>query len=61
MIFDFCDKFYVFLKMKFSIQEEGQEKQIFLTFKEASTATGIPSKVILRVLKSVQPKYVRRG
>ena len=47
--------------MKFSIQEEGQEKQIFFTFKEASTATGIPSKVILRVLKSVQPKYVRRA
>ena len=46
--------------MKFSIQEEGHEKQIFLTFKEASSATGIPSKVILRVLKSVQPKYVRR-
>ena len=46
--------------MKFSIQEEGQEKQIFFTFKEASTQTGIPSKVILRVLKSGQ-KYVRRA
>ena len=61
MIFDFCDKFYVFLKMKFSIQEEGQEKQIFFTFKEASTAMGIPSKVILRVLNSVESKYVRRA
>ena len=61
MIFDFCDKFYVFLKMKFSIQEEGQEKQIFLTFKEASSATGIPSKVILRVLNSAESKYVRRA
>ena len=46
--------------MKFSIQEEGQEKQFFFTFKEASTQTGIPSKVILRVLKSGQ-KYVRRA
>ena len=47
--------------MKFSIQEEGHEKQIFLTFKEASSATGIPSKVILRVLNSVASKYVRRA
>ena len=47
--------------MKFSIQEEGQEKQLFLTFKEASTQTGIPSKVILRVLQSGQIKYVRRS
>ena len=46
--------------MKFSIQEEGQEKQFFLTFKEASSQTGIPSKVILRVFKSGQ-KYVRRA
>ena len=47
--------------MKFSIQEEGQEKQIFFTFKEASTQTGILSKVILRVLQSRKPKYVRRA
>ena len=47
--------------MKFSIQEEGQEKQIFFTFKEASAATGLPSKVILRVLQSGQNKYVRRA
>ena len=46
--------------MKFSIQEEGQEKQIFFTFKEASAQTGLPSKVILRVLQSGQIKYVRR-
>ena len=32
--------------MKFSIQEEGGEKQIFFTFKEASEKTGIPSKTI---------------
>ena len=47
--------------MKFSIQEEGQEKQIFFTFKEASAQTGLPSKVILRVLQSGQIKYVRRA
>ena len=47
--------------MKFSIQEEGQDKQIFFTFKEASVQTGLPSKVILRVLQSGQQKYVRRS
>ena len=47
--------------MKFSIQEEDQEKQIFFTFKEASAQTGLPSKVILRVLQSGQIKYVRRA
>ena len=48
-------------KMKFSIQEEGGEKQIFFTFKEASEKTGIPSKTILRVLKSGNIKYFRRA
>ena len=47
--------------MKFSIQEEGHEKQIFFTFKEASAQTKLPSKVILRVLQSGQQKYVRRS
>ena len=47
--------------MKFSIQEEGKEKQIFFTFKEASEKTGIPSKTILRVLKSGRNKYFRRS
>ena len=47
--------------MKFSIQEEGHDKQIFFTFKEASAATGLPSKVILRVLQSGQNKYIRRA
>ena len=47
-------------KMKFSIQEEGKEKQIFFTFKEASEQTGLPSKTILRVLKSGNIKYYRR-
>ena len=46
--------------MKFSIQEEGKEKQIFFTFKEASEQTGLPSKTILRVLKSGNIKYYRR-
>ena len=46
--------------MKFSIQEEGKEKQIFLTFKEASEKTGLPSKTILRVLNSERDKYFRR-
>ena len=47
--------------MKFSIQEEGHDKQIFFTFKEASVQTGLPSKVILRVLQSGQIKYIRRA
>ena len=47
--------------MKFSIQEEGGEKQIFFTFKEASEKTGLPSKTILRVLKSGNIKYFRRS
>ena len=46
--------------MKFSIQEEGKEKQIFFTFKEANGQTGLPSKTILRVLKSGNIKYYRR-
>ena len=47
--------------MKFSIQEEGKEKQIFFTFKKASEQTGLPSKTILRVLKSGNFKYERRA
>ena len=47
-------------KMKFSIQEEGKEKQIFFTFKEASEQTGLPYKTIFRVLKSGNIKYERR-
>ena len=46
--------------MKFSIQEEGGEKQIFFTFKEASEKTGLTSKNIARVLKSGRNKYFRR-
>ena len=46
--------------MKFSIQEEGQIKQIFFTFREASEKTGLPSKAIARVLRSGRNKYFRR-
>ena len=37
-------KKFAHLKMKFSIQEAGGEKQIFFTFKDASEKTGISSK-----------------
>ena len=47
--------------MKFSIQEEGGEKQIFFTFQEASEKTGIPSKSINRVLKSGRKRYFQRS
>ena len=47
--------------MKFSIQEEDGDKQIFFTFKEASEKTGLPSKTIFRVLKSGNVKYFRRS
>ena len=46
--------------MKFSIQEEGKEKQIFLTFKEASEQTGIPISNIWRVLKRENKKFKRK-
>ena len=47
--------------MKFSIQEEGGEKQIFFTFKEASEKTGILSKRIAETLRSGRNKYFRRS
>ena len=47
--------------MKFSIQEEEGDKQIFFTFKDASEKTGISSKNIARVLKSGRNKYFRRS
>ena len=46
--------------MKFSIQEEGGEKQIFFTFKEANEKTGIPSSNIWRVLKRENKKFKRK-
>ena len=47
--------------MKFSIQEDGKEKQIFFTFREASEKTGLPSKTINRVIQSGRRKYFRRS
>ena len=47
--------------MRFSIQEEGGEKQIFFTFKEASEKTGISSKRIAQTLRSGRNKYFRRA
>ena len=44
--------------MKFSIQEEGGDKQIVFTFKEASEKTGLTSKNIARVLNSERDKYI---
>ena len=47
--------------MKFSIQEEGKEKQVFFTFQKASEETGIPSINIHYVLnKNKNPVYRRR-
>ena len=46
--------------MKFSIQEEGKEKSIFFTFKEASEQTGIPISNIWRVLKRENKKFKRK-
>ena len=46
--------------MRFSIQEEGGEKQIFFAFKEASEKTGISSKRIAQTLRSGRNKYFRR-
>ena len=49
--------------MKISIQEEGKggEKQVFLTFKEAAEAIGIPSPQIYLILKRNNPRYKRRS
>ena len=47
--------------MKFSIQEEGKEKKVFLTFKDANEATGIPSSHIWKILKRDNSKYTRRS
>ena len=49
--------------MKIEIQEEGKEKQIFFTFKEASLATGIPATTLLHFMKNKKrksDKFVRR-
>ena len=49
--------------MKIEIQEEGKEKQIFFTFKDASVATGIPATTLLHFIKNKKrknDKFVRR-
>ena len=47
--------------MKISIQEEGTEKQVFHTLKEAVEAIGIPSPQIYKILKRGDPRYKRRS
>ena len=47
--------------MKISIQEEGKEKQVFLTFKEAAASIGIPSTQIYGIIKRGEPRYKRRS
>ena len=52
-------------KMRFSIQEERKEKQIFFTFKEAIEKTGISSGTLFRFLKgenfNEDRKFTRRS
>ena len=47
--------------MKISIQEEGKEKQVFLTFKEAAASIGVPSPQIYNIIKRGEPRYKRRS
>ena len=51
--------------MRFSVQEEGKEKQIFFTFKEAAEKTGISSSTLCRFLKDKFPneekKFTRKS
>ena len=47
--------------MKFTIKEEGKEKQLFLTFKDATKETGISSSNIWKVLKRQNPKFTRKS
>ena len=47
--------------MKFSIQEEGGEKQFFLSFQDAEKKTGISSLTIVRILKSDKDYFRRRS
>ena len=47
--------------MKFSIQEEGEEKQFFLSFQDAEKKTGISSLTIARILRSDKDFYRRRS
>ena len=56
-------KRYLFIKnkMKFSIQEDGEEKQCFLSFQEAEKKTGISSLTIARILRSEKDYFRRRS
>ena len=47
--------------MNISIQEEGKEKHVFLTFKEAAASIGIPSTQIYNIIKRGEPRYKRRS
>ena len=47
--------------MKFSIQEEGGEKQFFLSFQDAEKKTGISSLTIVRIMKSDKGYFRRRS
>ena len=47
--------------MKFSIQEQGGEKQFFLSFQDAEKKTGISSLTIVRIIKSDKDYFRRRS
>ena len=47
--------------MKFSIQEEGGEKQFFLSFQDAEKKTGINGQTILRIIRSPRNYFKRRS
>lgn len=47
--------------MKFSIQEEGGEKQYFLSFQDAEKKTGISPLNIVRILRSDKDYFRRRS
>ena len=47
--------------MRFSIQEEGKEKQFFHTFFDAHKATGLDSRTIFVAIKREDSRYRRRS
>ena len=47
--------------MRFSIQEDGKEKQFFHTFFDAHKATGLDSRTIYTTLKREDSRYRRRS
>ena len=47
--------------MKFSIQEQGGEKQFFLSFQDSEKKTGISSLTIVRIIKSDKDYFRRRS